>query len=276
MQTQERNLAKLGIIAGSGNLPLNIISNLIASNREFYVVVIDDLPNKNYINHPHIIIPIGQVSRILEVLLEQNITEVVLAGAIKKPSFASLKLDAMGAILMARILKNKFLGDDSILSVVVKFIEEQGFVVKAPEQYLANNVVSKGVLTSAKPDVQDLKDIEIGRKIALAIGGLDIGQAVIVENSVTLGVEGIEGTKNLIARCSGYKLVSSSCGCLVKMKKPNQEQRIDLPSIGVETIRQLHDAGFKGVAIEAGCSIIIDMQEVVKLADELGIFVIAV
>jgi DUF1009 family protein len=276
MQTKEHNLAKLGIIAGAGNLPLNIIYNAIATNREFYVVVIDDEITQSYNNYPHVIITVGQVGRIIEALNEQNIKEVVLAGSITKPSLTSLKLDALGTKLIARILKNKFLGDNSILSIVVKFIEEQGFIVKGAEQYLQNNVVSKGVLTIIKPNEQELKNIELGKKISLAIGELDIGQAVIVEDSVVLGVESIEGTKNLIARCSGYKLSPWPCGCLVKMKKPYQEPRVDLPSIGVDTINQLYEAGFKGIAIEANHSIIIDFKEVIRLANELNMFIIAI
>ncbi len=152
-------------------------------------------------------------------------------------------------------------------------MEEEGFRVAGAEEIVRDLIAPEGMIGSIYPDKRAQGDIEIGARMARAIGALDIGQAVIVQNGQILGVEAVEGTDALIKRCAPLKLEERG-GVLVKVKKPQQERRVDLPTIGVATVERIAECGFAGVAVEAGASLILDRREVMRRADALGVFVI--
>ena len=156
------------------------------------------------------------------------------------------------------------MGDDQLLRIVAEYIEGQGFDVVSPIDY-TNQIPIK---TKRVPSKREKEDIEIGLQAAQKLGEMDIGQAVIVDHGVVIGVEAIEGTDALIKRCAG----SRKSGILVKCLKPTQDPRLDTPVIGVETIRGVHDAGFAGVAVSG--VIVLNPREVVAEADRLGVFVL--
>lgn len=164
-------------------------------------------------------------------------------------------------------------GDNELLSSIVTFLEEEGFRVAGAEEVVRELLTPEGMIGSIYPDKRAQTDIETGARIARAIGALDIGQAVMVQNGIILGVEAAEGTDGLIRRCAPLKLEEKG-GVLVKVKKPQQERRVDLPTIGVETVERLAEQGFSGVAVEAGASLILNRREVARRADALGVFVI--
>lgn len=136
-------------------------------------------------------------------------------------------------------------------------------------------LVPDGVLGKIKPDKNSLSNIKIGIKAALSIGVNDVGQAVIVQESRVLGVEAAEGTDELMRRCKNLH-TEGEAGVLVKMKKPQQDPRIDLPTIGPNTVDIAVRSGLRGIAAEAGATLIVNKEEVIKLADSYGIFVIGV
>ena len=132
-----------------------------------------------------------------------------------------------------------------------------------------------GIIGRQKPSKHALKDIEYGKTIAHGIGALDIGQSIIVQDGVVLGVEAVEGTDQLIERCQA--LQSKGKGAvLVKMKKPNQDARIDMPTIGVQTIINIAEAGFAGIAVEAGGTLVIDREAVIKEANQRKVFIVGI
>jgi DUF1009 family protein len=145
--------------------------------------------------------------------------------------------------------------------------------VVGAEEIVQDLLTPEGLIGKTRPDKQAQADIAFGAKIAVSIGELDIGQAVVVQKQHVLGVEALEGTEKLIARCAELQFDNAGA-VLVKVKKPQQERRVDLPTIGPATIEQLARAGMAGVAIEAGGSLLINRQEVARLADLHGIFVI--
>lgn len=269
-------MTKIGIIAGGGELPLIIAQSLHVDKVPFYIIAINGEANSDFSNYPHSSIAIGQVGQIISTFKSENVTEIVLAGKINRPSFASLTLDSAGVRLIGQITKAKLFGDDSVLACVIKFLESEGFIVKGAENYTTSLLAPFGCITRVKPNARDEEDIAHAIKIASAIGSLDIGQAVIVEHGLVLGVEAVEGTDQLISRCGLLKREKERAGVLVKMKKPTQDSRVDLPTIGVSTIQNIYDAGFAGVGIQAGSSFIIGKKEVVELAEKLGIFVVGV
>ncbi len=267
----------LGIIAGKGSLPAQIIDACKNNNRPFFVIAFEESFNPEIMrNVPHAVVRIGAVGEALKHLRNAGVEEVVMAGGIKRPSLTSLKPDAAGAALLKKLGKAFFSGDDALLKAIISFFEEENFTIVGVDSILNDILVDEGVFTKISPDKQAKSDIMIGMAAAKNLGALDIGQAVIVENGFVLGTEDETGTDSLISHCQRLKQKTGKTGVLVKAKKPNQEEKIDLPSIGVKTIENLYKAGFAGVAVEAHGSLFIDKKELIKKADEYGLFVVGV
>jgi DUF1009 family protein len=268
--------SRIALIAGNGNLPEKIILYFLKSKKDIFVILIGDTPPPPSIDKvPHAIINIGLIGKCLSTLRKENITDIVFAGGLQRPKIKTLRLDTAGVRLATKITTAKFIGDNSLLSLIIKFFETEGFNIIGVDKILPDILMPKGIIGKIKPNNTEIKDILAGSKIAKDIGNLDIGQSVIIQDGIIIGVEAIEGTDELIKRC-GKLQRGGKGGILVKMKKPNQDDRIDLPTIGTKTIEYAHDNGLSGIAIEAESSIIIDQELVAKTADKLGIFVIGI
>jgi hypothetical protein len=267
---------KLGIIAGGGVLPRLLIEHCQEEGRDYFVIAIENNADKAIFTPqiPHQWIRIGQAGTGFKLFAEQGIEEVVMIGTIRRPTVADLVPDIRTATFFAKI-GLKSLGDDGILRAVIKEVESENMRVIGIHEVMPELLVKSGVLSKHKPDKQAQADVERGIEAALALGKLDIGQSVVVQQGLVLGVEGIEGTDELIKRCGTYQRKGSG-GVLVKLRKPQQDMRIDLPTIGVKTIENLHAAGLRGVAVHAGNALIVDEPEVLKLADKYGIFVLGI
>ncbi len=275
-EQMEPALAPLGIIAGGGELPRVLIAACQESDRPYFVLMLEDAAEEAtamLAGANHAWIRLGAIGKALDLCRKHQIRELVLAGHVTRPRIASLRPDMKGAKLLARISTQLLSGDNELLSSIVAFLEEEGLRVVGAEDVVQDLLTPEGMIGSIYPDKRAQGDIEIGARIARAIGSLDIGQAAIIQNGITLGVEAIEGTDALIARCGPLKREEKG-GVLVKVKKPQQEKRVDLPTIGVATIERLAECGFSGVAIEAGSSLILNRREVARRADQLGLFVI--
>lgn len=266
---------KLGIIAGQGELPSRIIEACREAGREFFVVAIEGQADPESVaGTPHMWSRLGAADTAFAKLREVAAEEVVLAGAVRRPSLGALRPDLRTARFLARLARSA-LGDDGLLSAVVKEFEEAGFRVVGPDDILGSMVAETKTYGRNAPDVLAESDIETGVRVARALGALDIGQAVIVQQGIILGVEAIEGTDRLIARCGALRREGSG-GVLVKLKKPGQERRVDLPTIGPRTVAAAAAAGLRGIAVEAGGSLIVDPAAVAAKADETGLFVVGI
>ena len=267
---------KLGIIAGGGSIPALLVRHCQEQGRDFFVLAIEGNADKSFFNDniPHQWIRIGQAGTGFKRLAEEKVQDVVMIGTIRRPSFFDLVPDLRTTAFFAKI-GTKALGDDGILRALVKEIESEGMAVKGVHEVMPDILVKSGVLGKHKPDKQALADIERGIEVAAELGKLDVGQAVVVQQGLVLGVEGIEGTDELIRRCGEYKRKGAG-GVLVKLRKPQQDMRIDLPTIGTRTVERAHETGLRGIAVHAGNGLIVDETEVIKLADKYGLFVIGV
>ncbi len=227
---------KIGIIAGKGTLPKQLIHSLLENNVKPYLVALTDITEKETTEAVETQwCRITAVGKIMNFFKENNVKQLVMVGGMKRPSLASLIPDVQGLKLLNRLRKLKTAGDDKLLGTITKFLEENGFEILGVDEVVPELLPQKGVLGRVEPTKENLKDIEYGKHIAHEIGKLDIGQAVIVQNAVTLGVEGIEGTDELITRCGPLQFDGHGA-VLIKIKKPKQDRRIDLPSIGPKTI----------------------------------------
>ena len=267
---------KLGIIAGGGPLPRRVVEHCLASKRPFYVAAFEGHTEAVTCEGvPHRWFRLGAVGELLRALQAQRCEEVVMIGPIARPSLSTLKLDLRAVRLLARLGTATAQGDNALLALLVEELEREGFRVLGADDLLDDVTTPNGVLGKAKPDEIARRDIEIGCRAAQQIGAADIGQAVIVQQGIVLGVEAIEGTDALIERC-GKLQRDGPGGVLVKLKKPGQEARADLPTIGPRTIQNLAAAGLRGVALESDGSLIIDRRGVVGEADRLGIFIVGI
>lgn len=264
---------KLGIIAGGGTLPQTLINHCLQNKREFFVLAIENNADKAIFTEdiPHKWIRIGQAGTGFKLMHEQNVEEIVMIGTIHRPTLADLVPDLRTAAFFARI-GLKSVGDDGILRALINDIESENMRVVGIHEVIPNLLVKEGVLTKHKPDKQALADISRGVEVARELGKLDVGQAVIVQQGLVLGVEGIEGTDRLIERCGTYQRKGVG-GVLVKLRKPQQDMRIDLPTIGTKTIENLHSAGMRGIAIHAGNALIVNEAEVIALANKYSMFI---
>jgi DUF1009 family protein len=267
---------KLGVIAGGGPLPRRIVERCLSSGRPVFVAALEGFTEPSTVaGAPHLWLKLGQVGALLKVLKSERCEEVVMIGPIPRPSFANLKLDLRAIVLLARFRRSASQGDNALLSLLVAELEAEGFRVIGAHDLLAEATTPAGVLGRVAPDDAARRDIEHGCRAARRLGELDIGQAVVVQNGVVLGVEAIEGTDALIERCGPLQR-SGPGGVLVKLKKPGQDERADLPTIGPRTIERLAAAGLRGVALETGASLIIDQAGVVAAADRCGVFVVGI
>ncbi len=268
---------KLGIIAGSGPLPARIARRCRDSGRAVFVIAIKgETDAATCADVAHLWVGLGQVGKLLKALRRENCGEVVLAGPIRRPALSEVNLDWRGVRLMGKVTKALSKGDDAVLSIIVQELESEGFKVVGADDLLGELPAPVGVLGAVAPDDEARADIALGVEKARAIGGADIGQAVIVQQGVVLGVEAAEGTDGLIARCAALKTRGGPGGVLVKVKKPGQERRTDLPTIGVRTVEAAAAAKLSGIAVEARWTLVMDREATVARADALGLFLIGV
>lgn len=267
-------MARLGIIAGAGALPGRIISACRDTGRDFCVLAFEGSADPaDYCDVPVQWIRMSRISGALDAARAEGVDELVMVGKIPRPSIFDLMRDARSAKFLAKV-GTRMLGDNNILSAVVKELEEtEGFRVIAPEALLDDILAPEGALGAVSPGEADLEDIRRGIGVAREIGRLDIGQAAIVQNGTVLGVEGVEGTDRLIERCAEFVDPALPGGMLVKVAKPGQERRADLPAIGANTVANVSRAGLRGIAVEAGGALIVDREETVRAADAAGIYV---
>ncbi len=266
---------KLGILAGGGALPSRLVAACRESGREVFVVAHEGISDASAVeNAEHTWVNLGAVQRTIEALRQKGVEEVVLAGPVRRPSLTGLRLDRRAMKALVGIARGQ-LGDDRLLSRIVGELESEGFRVVGIDDILTELVTPKGAIGAVEPDDDAWADIATGCRVARALGALDVGQAVVAQQGMVLGVEAVEGTDALLARCAGLRREGPG-GVLVKLKKPGQEGRADLPTIGPRTVERAREAGLRGIALEAGGSLIIDQPAVAAAADAAGLFVVGI
>ena len=266
---------KLGILAGSGELPLRVIDACRAADRPVFVLALAGAADPaDFAGVPHASVRLGAGAEALRLLRENAVEELVMAGPVRRPTLASIRPDWRAAKFLARI-GLRALGDDGLLSAIIKEFELEGFRVVGVHDLLKSLLAPEGMLGTLAPDAQALADIARGLEVARALGAVDVGQAVVVQQGIVLGLEAAEGTDALIER-AGRLQGEGAGGVLVKTVKPDQERRADLPTIGAATVEACARAGLRGIAVEAGMALVIDQSAVAAAADSAGLFVVGI
>ena len=265
----------LGILAGGGTLPRRVAEAALAQGRPVFIVAFAGQHDPATVEgFPHIVLSIGKAGRIIAEMKKAGVVDLVMAGGVRRPSLSELNPDGRGAMLIAKVgLSAK--GDDGLLTAISRELERDGFRVVSPNDILVQGTIAAGVLGRHTPDAQADADIAHGIKVAKALVAADVGQAVVVQQGLVLGVEAIEGTDALLDRV-GVLRREGLGGVLVKVAKPQQDRRVDMPTIGPATVAHAAASGLRGVAIEAGATIVLDRAETVAAADAAGLFLVAV
>jgi len=264
----------LGILAGGGGLPAQVAAAARAAGRAVFVVGLEGFAEPAVLAPwPHEIIRIGAAGRILAALRAHQCRDLVLIGPVRRPSLLDLRPDQEGAKLLARIGRAAFAGDDGLLAAVIKILAAEGFRVIGAQDVLREVLAPAGVLGRVAPDAQAMADIMRGVAVARALGDVDVGQGCVVQQGIVLAVEAAEGTDAMLSRCAALARPGPS-GVLVKLVKPSQDRRVDLPTIGPATVRGAAAAGLRGLAFEAFGAILAERQASVHAADEAGLFLL--
>lgn len=267
---------KLAVLAGRGLLPAAVIEAAVGNGRDVFVLGFEGETDPAAIaGHDHAWVRLGAVGEAIRLLHRAGVEDIVMIGGIQRPSLGDLKLDMRGMQLLAKLGMKAAKGDDHLLSTVVRELEAEGFRVLGADEIIGPMLAPEGLIAASSPNEAAWQDIRLGFDVALRIGELDIGQAVIVRSGRVLGVEAIEGTDALIERVAGLEQGGKG-GVLVKVKKPGQDRRADLPAVGDRTVRGVIAAGLDGLAVHAGHCLLVNRTAMVSEADRAGKFIIGV
>lgn len=270
---------KLGIFAGGGALPRRIAETCRGSGRPYVILALGGFADMDLTGHPHHKVGMGEAGRAIEILKSEGAQDIVFCGRVQRPNWSDIKVDWVGMKLLPRLALAGARGDDALLGFIVKEMEGYGFRVVGPDQVLADLLARGGVWTRTAPSDLDMADIARGREVVAALGKLDIGQGAVISRNLVLAVEAAEGTDRMLTRVSELpqEFLGSAAarrGVFVKMSKPGQERRIDLPALGIETLKRCDAAGLAGLAVEAGGALILDLEAMVRAADAAGMFIL--
>lgn len=264
---------RIGIIAGGGQFPKLFAEAARKAGREVVIVAHqgESWPELESVADRFCWVKLGQLGRIISFFREHGVTETVFLGDITKTKiFKDVWPDLKGLTLWNKIDVRQ---DDSILRAVADALEKEGIHVLESTLYLKDLLFPKGILTKKKPTGEQLEDIRFGWKTARAIGALDIGQCVVVRDRSVLAVEAIEGTDAAITRGG---TLGKEKAVVVKVKKPKQDFRFDLPAIGGKTIETMSAVKAAVLAVETGQALLFDRESMIDMANRAGIVVVGV
>jgi hypothetical protein len=275
-------VSALGIIAGGGDLPRAVANSAREAGREVFVVALRGSMTEDWaVSFPNQWVSLGEPGRAFKALKDAGAVDILLAGRVDRPKFSELKLDAKGVMVLPRVIAAARQGDDALLRTMVDLFEREGFRAVGVGEAAPGLICGEGPLGRIRPDDDHKTDIAKAFAVVRALGALDVGQAAVVCEGLTLAVEAAEGTDAMIARISSLRpnlrgFPEKKRGVLVKALKPTQDARTDMPVIGVLTVRNAWAVGLAGIALEARASLIVDKRAVAAEADRQGLFVVGV
>ncbi|MGO8757977.1 MAG: LpxI family protein [Terracidiphilus sp.] len=278
---------KLGLIAGNGRFPFLLLDAARAEGHEVVVAAIQEETDPEMDRRAEADadvtvhwLSLGELSRLIETFQKAGVAKAVMAGQVKhKQIFSSIRPDWR----LAKLLLNlRTRSTDALLGAVAKVLGDEGIELISSTAFLEPLLAAEGVLTARAPDDEELRNIEYGRQVAGALAGFDIGQTVVVAAQACVAVEAMEGTDAAIERAGRLmRTLEAEASTLerrltvVKVAKPNQDMRFDVPVIGISTVETMIRAGASCLGIEAGRTLLFDREALLKRADEAGIAIVA-
>jgi hypothetical protein len=270
---------RLAIVAGGGDLPRRVAEQARRTGRDPFLVGLKGFVDPSLVadfNGPEL--SVGELGRLMQLMRKEGCEEMVFAGSLKRPDFSSLKLDLKGVQSLPKILAAAKKGDDALLRAVMDIFADAGFRIIGADDVLDDLRVGAGALAQLSPSADHWVDIRRAAEVARISGSLEIGQGAVSCAGLILAVEAQEGTDQMLARIPDLVreirgTPDARRGVLVKRPKPQQERRIDLPTIGLATVEGVAKAGLAGIAVEAGAALVVDRVAVAAAADAAAIFI---
>ena len=261
-------MSRLGILAGQGALPQLIAARHPDALFVHFVGLEIDLPGNETFETSY-----ERFGEMFAGLKNADVTEVVFAGGLARPALTPANFDAKMMQLAPRFMAAMQGGDDALLRAVIAAFEEDGFTVRGAHEVLPELTIVAAPVTSSPPSDALELDAARAREILEALGPLDVAQACVVANGVCLGIETAQGTEAMLRFVAETRggLRTATGGVLVKRRKPGQDLRIDMPTIGPDTVTQAHAAGLKGISVQAGGVIVLDQPRIQELCEKTGI-----
>jgi len=264
---------RIGLIAGSGQFPIIFSKEAKTKGLSIYAAAYLNEADPAIQDYVEAIewIHLGQIKRLIKFFKKNKIYEAVMMGGIKKTRmFKDVKPDIKAISIIAGL---RHTHDDGVLSAFANALEKEGIKIKASTFLLPHLLAKEGCWTKRKPSRSERSDIELGWSLAKEIGRLDIGQCIVVGGGSVLAVEAIDGTDATVQRGG---TLGKGTAVVVKVCKPNQDFRFDVPAVGMQTIRIMHEAGARVLVVEAGKAVVFDREEMIDLANKHDISIIAV
>jgi DUF1009 family protein len=261
---------RIGIVAGGGLLPKRLLGYCEQHDLNPFVVAFEGQADEELVaGFDHVVMRLGEAGKIIRLLKERGISDLIMIGSIHRPSARDLRPDLYTAAFFAK-MGFKAMGDDSLLTAIRHDLERQGFTIHGIHEIIPEVLTRKGLIAGPVPNDLQQRQIEIGIAAARRLGEADVGQGVVVAMDGSIIEEDKKGTDALLRRAA------SNGAVLVKMCKPQQDRKLDLPTIGSNTVKLCAELGYAGIASEAGLTLTADEDVMCKLANQTGIFVVGV
>ena len=260
----------IGLIFGDTDFPNEILKAI--KKKKINYLIIDLSKFKNFKkDKKSYSVSIGQLGRIIEIFNQNNCKKVLFAGKVAKPNFSKLKLDFKGIYYIPRIIKASKLGDAVIFKEIIKIFLHNKIKTVNSLKFNSELALIKGNYSKIKPNKEDKLDIQKAKKVLNNIDQYNFSQGVVVRNKQIISIEGKDGTEKMLKNCKSKKFRNH--GVLVKFPKKKQDLRVDLPTIGIKTLKQCKIAGLKGIVIKSKQNIFLDKKKIIKFANENMMFI---
>ena len=260
----------IGLIFGETEFPKYILKKIKKKSK--YLII--DLTRKKIFKKERnsYSVSIGQFGKIISILKSRNCKKVLFAGKVAKPNLKSIKLDFKGIFYMPKIIKSSKLGDAAILKQIINILKKEKIQTLSSNKFTPEISLAKGNYTTIKPNISDKKDIKFGEKALKKSGNFSFVQGVICRNNRIVAFEGSEGTQKMIKKVK--KITKYPNGILIKFPKKRQDLRVDLPTIGLDTLKQCKMAGLKGIVLKHKLNIFLNKRQSVKYANRNKMFIL--
>ncbi|WP_296573331.1 UDP-2,3-diacylglucosamine diphosphatase LpxI [Phreatobacter sp.] len=271
----------LGIIAGAGSFPLALARAATEQGRPVFALLLKGIAGPELQSYPHAWIGIGQFGAMVAQARKAGCRDLVLIGSLVRPHLWTTMPDLGGLRVLPDLVRLYRGGDDHLLRGIAGIFEREGFRLLGAQDVAPELLIPEGPLGSLGPCEADREDIALARDAIAALGPYDVGQGMVIGGRRIVAVEGAEGTDGMLDRCTAMRAAGRlkwpmGSGILVKAPKPHQDRRVDMPAIGPATVEKAAVAGLKGIAVVAGSTLVVDLQQVIALADRHGLFVVGV
>ena len=260
----------IGLFFGETDFPNEILKKI--KKRKIDYLIIDFSKSKRFKrNKKSYSVSIGQFGKIINILKKNNCKKVLFAGKVVKPNFSKLKLDLKGIFYIPRIIKVSKLGDAAILREIIKILAQNKIKTENSLKFNPELALKKGNYSKIKPNKEDRSDIQIAIKTLNNLGQYNFSQGVVVRNNRLISIEGKDGTKKMLKNSISMKFRNH--GILVKFPKKKQDLRLDLPTIGLKTLKQCKMAGLKGVVVKSKYNVFLDKDKCIDFANKNKMFI---